>query len=115
MKEEEIKRLKEKVKALQDEINRIKNNKILSCAGNTNVPLDVEIRYPFGNGNGMAAIQINGRGAYVIFESTNRDHNISYGHKDAMLFLAGRYGEWFTENGTEITENFLTFVPKGEN
>ena len=115
MKEEEIKRLEEKVEALQDEINRIKNSKILSCAGSTNVPLHAKVDRPFGEGNGIADIKINDHWAYTILESTNRNHNNGDNcYKNAMLFLAHCEGTWTTEDGTVI-KGYLTFKSKGEN
>ena len=114
MKEEEIKRLEEKVEALQDEINRIKNSKILSCAGSTNVPLHAGICKDFENGNGLAQIKINGKWAYSIFESTNRSHNNDSINGKALLFLADYMYTWTTEDGTVI-KGYLTYTPKGEN
>ena len=110
MKEEEIKRLEEKVKALQDEINRIKNSKILSCAGSTNVPLAASISKSFGDGNRIADIKINDHWAYTIFESTGRNYSKDYDRcKNAMLYLlSDSRGVWTDERGDDVG-GYLTY------
>ena len=77
------------------------------------MPLHANVDRPFGYGNGMVSIKINGTWAYTIFESTNRNYNNGDICKNAMLFLTNCEGTWTTEDGTVI-KGYLTFKPKGE-
>ena len=74
--------------------------------------LELSVRKDDSKGSSKSIdYNINGRWAYSIFTTTNRD--CDFQEKNYMLYLAKCDGTWEDEKGNEI-KGYLSYHPKGE-